>query len=279
MTWIPVKTDAEPEESRMLQAQLKGKLTRGEEDLEDLLTSNVFGSIKYIPPEEALLPLLASSRDGFGNAPIHVQQPVSSVDYSFWQWIQEPGCQGCEPDVIITIQLMGKQKIIILVEAKYLSDKSSESTEQGTPTDQLAREWDNLTYLAKREDATPILLYVTADLGYPKKSIESSLREYMQKRKREMSVFWISWRKLPTLFSDKEQEILKDLVKVLRRQGLTFFEGITKPDPIDFEWSFRTVVNWVWSSFDECTIHWEYRTGKTYNWQHKTEHVDWRFEK
>lgn len=263
----------------MLQAQLKGKLTRGEEDLEDLLTSNVFGSIKYIQPEEALLPLLASSRDGDGNVPIHVTQPISSVEYRFWQWIQEPGCQGCEPDVLIIIQLTGKQKIIVLVEAKYFSDKSSESTEQGTPTDQLAREWDNLTWLAKREEATPILLYVTADLGYPKKSIEDSLQEYVQKRQREMSVFWISWRKLPTLFSNTDKEILKDLVKVLRKQGLTFFEGITKPDPIDVEWSFGTMVDWDWSSFDECAIIWEYRTDKAYNWQQRTEPVEWRFEK
>ena len=33
-------------------AQLKGKLTRKEEDMEDLLVSNVFGSIKYLEPRE-----------------------------------------------------------------------------------------------------------------------------------------------------------------------------------------------------------------------------------
>jgi hypothetical protein len=78
---------------------------------------------------------------------------------------------------------MDNQKIIILVEAKYLSDKSSEANEEGAPLDQLAREWDNLTSLAHREKATSILLFVTADIGFPKKSIEDSRQEYAQKRK------------------------------------------------------------------------------------------------
>ena len=263
----------------MLQAQLRGKLYRSEEDLEDLLTSNVFGSMKYVPPEEALLPILASSRNGSGEAAVHGLQPESSAEYSFWPWLNEQGCEGSEPDVLITIRLADKQKIIVLVEAKYLSDKSSEANEQTVPTDQLAREWDNLTCLAKREKATPILLYVTADLGFPRKSIEDSCQEYVQKRKRNMNVHWISWRNLPDLFSDTKHEILKDLVKVLRRQGLTLFEGITKPDPIDVKWSFRKLDTWDWSSHKEYDIYWEYQKGKTHSWQYRTEPVKWRFEK
>jgi hypothetical protein len=42
----------------MLQAMLRGKLTRSEEGMEDLLTSNTFGVLKYLPPEAALLPFL-----------------------------------------------------------------------------------------------------------------------------------------------------------------------------------------------------------------------------
>jgi hypothetical protein len=261
----------------MLQAQLKGKLTRKEEDLEDLLTSNVFGSIKYVPPEEGLLPLLASSIDKDGNVPTHALQPISTVKYEFWPWIQEQKCEGCEPDVLITAQLLNDHKIIVLVEAKYLSEKSSEANERETPEDQLAREWDNLTCLADREKATSILLYVTADIGYPKKSLEESRQEYRQKRKKDMSVFWISWRKLPKLFSDKKQDILSDLVEVLQRQGLTFYEGIADLRPIDIEWSFKAVVNWDWSSYVEYSTFWKYQASKTYNWQCKIEPAEWRF--
>jgi hypothetical protein len=261
----------------MLQAQLRGKLTRREEDLEDLLTSNVFGSIKYIPYEDGLLPLLYSCINDNGDAPIHALQPISLVDYEFWPWLQEANCEGCEPDVLITIQFINGQKMLILVEAKYLSDKSSEANEAEAPKDQLAREWDNLTSLAHRKKATQILLYVTADIGYPKKSIKDSCQEYMQKRKKDMRVFWISWRKLPNLFANKREDILSDLVEVLKRQGLTFFQGIPKLDLIDIKWSFWVIANWNWSSYRKYSIYWAYQVIKTYNWQYKIEPIEWRF--
>jgi len=43
----------------MLQALLRGKLSRREEDLENLFTSNIFGLIKYLEPEQGILPVLA----------------------------------------------------------------------------------------------------------------------------------------------------------------------------------------------------------------------------
>jgi hypothetical protein len=263
----------------MLQAQLRGKLTRKEEDLEDLLTSNVFGSMKYVPPEEGLLPLLASSSDSDGKAPVQSLQPISNVEYHFWPWIQEPKCQGCEPDVLITIRFMNNRKIVILVESKYRSGKSSGPSEEGAPMDQLAREWDNLIRLAEQENATPILLYVTDDIGYPKKSIEDSQQEYLQKRKKDIKVFWISWRKLPTLFSDKKQSILSDLVEVLRRQRLTFYEGTRRVEPINVKWSFKAMINWNWSSYRECNINWKYQVRKNYIWTYRIETAKWRFGK
>jgi hypothetical protein len=53
----------------------------------------------------------------------------------------------------------------LLVEAKYLSDKSSEEDAGIAPQDQLAREYDNLERKAKQENATPIFMYVTADMA------------------------------------------------------------------------------------------------------------------
>ncbi len=47
----------------MLQAMIHGKLTREEEGLEDLLTSNTFGLMKYLPPEAVLLPFLSLANE------------------------------------------------------------------------------------------------------------------------------------------------------------------------------------------------------------------------
>lgn len=261
----------------MLQAQLKGKLTRTEENLEDLLTSNVFGSIKYISPNEGLWPLLISSEDSNGEAPVDLVHLISGAEYEFWPWIQEPCCEGCEPDVVINVRLMNGEKIIVFVEAKYLSDKSSLAGEGGAPKDQLAREWDNLKCRADREKATPILLYVTADVSYPKQSIEDSRQEYLRKRNGDINVFWISWRKLPRLFMGKGLEILNDLVNVLKRQRLIFFEGITMPEQVDIKWSFKGEVNWDWSVYGESLVCWTYQVNKIYNWQIRIEPFTWRF--
>jgi hypothetical protein len=263
----------------VLQAQLRGKLTRKEEDLEDLLTSNVFGSAKYVPSEEALLPILATSIDINGNAPHIPVGAVSSVEYQFWPWVQEQSCKGCEPDVLVRIQFSNGKKMTTFIEAKYRSDKSSEATEAGSPTDQLAREWDNLARLADRENAIPFLLYITADMDLPNDSIAASRQEYVRKQKKDMNIFWISWRKLPNLLSSSRHQILKDLVEVLRRQELIFFEGIPKPEPADIEWTFKAETHWNWSTFRECLIEWTFELNEIYNWNYVVEAIKWGFNK
>jgi hypothetical protein len=247
----------------MLQAQLEGKLTRREEEMEDLLTSNVFGSLKYVQPEEGLLPLLSSSEDIDGNAPIDFFQTISDARYKFWPKIKESGCNGCEPDVLITIRLSDGQKILLLVEAKYLSDKSSKADSGEKPMDQLAREWDNLKKRAQRKKANPILLYITADISYPKDCIEDSNKEFTDKRSECMKVFWISWRRITNLFHNAKQDsILSDLVKLLKKQGLTFFEGITNIKPVNIKWSFRNIINWNWLLYEEYHIEWKFKINK-----------------
>jgi hypothetical protein len=268
----------------MLQAQLRGKLTREEEDMEDLLTSNVFGSISYMAPEEGLLPLLSNSQDRDGNSPVINLNNVSKIEYLFWPWIEEKGCKGCEPDVFIKILFTTGKKIMIFVEAKYFSKKSSEASDhEEAPFDQLAREWDNLQELSRRERAEPIFIYITADLSYPIDSLADSQRDYLKHRTKEMRMFWISWRKLPRIFSNRKQDnmkrdILSDLVDVLNRQGLTFFEGITLPVLTDSEWLFKASINWRWSSYREVYFSWKYRNSKNYNWKYQIESFDWRFK-
>lgn len=191
--------------------------------------------------------------------------------------LRELNCEECEPDVMITIQYVNGQRMLVLVEAKYLSDKSSEANDEEAPNDQLAREWGNLILKANREHAKPIILYATADFGYPRQSIEESRKEYMKKRNQNMSVFWLSWRKLPTIFDGQKQEILNDLIKVLKYQELTFFEGITKPESFEIKWLFEAIINWDWTLNREYSIRWEFKANKNYNWQLQSSSVKWRF--
>lgn len=243
----------------MLAAQLHGKLTRKEEDLEDLLTSNVFGSMQYIAPEDGLILLLSSAEIFDCSFPLKGLQISEAPKYEFWQWLQGHKCIGCEPDLLIHLKQDNDKKIIILVEAKYKSGKSSEADESEFLMDQLAREWCNLICFAKYSNAIPFLLYITADFSYPKKEIEDAQKEILRKGYNEMNICWISWRKLPKILPTQKHLILKDLVQVLQRQGLTFFEGILIPEDIgSIEWTFQTGLNLNWSLYIIFDIKWKF---------------------
>jgi hypothetical protein len=251
----------------MFDAQLKGKFTREEEDLEDLLTSNVFGAIKYVTYKEGLIPLLSEAERLDGNKPLQGLKDISKVEYQFWPFLEEEGCNPCEPDVLISITQSNGKQILILVEAKFKSGKSSEADLSDKPSDQLSKEWDNLIRHAKRKNSEPYLLYITADIGFPEKEINESISDYFFKKPGStIDILWLSWRKLPAIFHNSENEIIKDLVRLLRRQGLIFFEGFKISQVEDFNWQFQAgnvgypvsqplVITW---SFRPIDIKWKF---------------------
>jgi hypothetical protein len=250
----------------MFEAQLKGKLTREEEDLEDLLTSNVFGAIKYVHYIEGLMPLLSEAETGDGSKPLQGLNVIYKPEYQFWPSLKEEDCNPCEPDVLISITQSNGKQILILVEAKFKSGKSSEADLSDKPSDQLSKEWDNLKCLATKNNSDPYLLYITANIGFPEKEIKESISEYLKKRESTINILWLSWRKIPAIFHNTESEIIKDLVKLLRRQGLIFFEGFKINQVESFNWQFqagdlgyplseRLMITW---SFKPIDIKWKF---------------------
>ncbi len=242
----------------MLAAQLHNKLTRNEEDLEDLLTSNVFGSIKYVPQEYGLIPLLSAAEGLNDKNPFIYLPPISNIEYDFWQRLKEENCYACEPDVLIHIEHTTGTQTTILVEAKFKSGKSSEADDGDKPNDQLAREWDNLIAYTTKKKSNPYLLYITADFGHPMEDIEASKSDYFRTRGKEMEIFWLSWRKLPTIFHNSKYDILKDLVEVLRQQWLIFFEGVTGPENLS-------------------NVNWQFQNTACYDWTTNFSKIEWRF--
>lgn len=244
----------------MFAAQLYGKLTRREEDLEDLLTSNVFGTFKYISPENGLIPLLNNSQRLDGSYPFRELSQISNVEYKFWYGLNEENCKSCEPDVLIYITNSNGNQIIVLVEAKYKSGKSSMADDTDKPNDQLAREWDNLIVLAKELKANPYLLYVTADILFPTKDLEDAQFEFKKKRKDNMDIVWISWRKLPLIYYTGADIIVKDLIKILQRQWLIYFEGVESPEYLPkIDWKFQENSNQFDWTILNIRIRWDFR--------------------
>lgn len=248
----------------MIPALLHGKLSRQQENMEDILMSSVFGTLRYLPPEDGLFPFLRCARMPDGGAFDALDfESEAAVEYAFWPWLHErvPGghgnerCIPCEPDLLLKIRPADGRQIYILIEAKFRSGKSSDAGgNEVAPTDQLAREWDNLVARAHREDAEPHLIYLTADFSIPIEEIKASEREYLSKRPAgaAFSCGWLSWRHLERCIRHLNDQgvdnpCLRDLTRLCKRLDLRFYDGISTVAPETLRWRFQTapeIFNW-----------------------------------
>jgi hypothetical protein len=229
----------------MLAALLRGKLSREQENLEDLITSCVFGALRYMPIEHGLAKLLQFAAFEDGSPLLRSAGQLQCAKFSFWPWLLETECVGAEPDILIELVDSRGKKFLLLVEAKLWSDKSSSPDEGPKPNDQLAKEWDNLVALCQRSDAQPMMLYVTADTRVPIDAFSESRNEFASKRPQlartlPFSCAWLSWRHVARAFSRADGLIEADLVALVYRLGLTFFGGFTAITPPSDTWSFRS---------------------------------------
>lgn len=225
-------------------ALIKGKLSREQENMEDILTSNIFGTLQYLLPSQGLLPFLAQAAYTT-NYPLENIKEAVDVTYDFWPHLNEPGCNPCEPDVLIRLTTPHGEKYIILIEAKYLSGKSSERDEKEHPNDQLAREYDNLGLLAEKEKRIPIFIYLTAGIGIPEDEINVSKEEIFKKRNINADIYWLSWRHFLPVIENSNESMLKHLAQVMKKLNLIFFSGFSPIDSnISVSWCFSRNFNW-----------------------------------
>lgn len=225
--------------------------------MEDLLTGNVFGLWRYVPASLGLGNILRAARRADGTR-LAVAEEFTLQCLEFWPWLQVGAHRGIEPDVLLRLRDTSDRVSIILVEAKFHSGKSSLKTPDGPPNDQLAKQMVNLRLLAKRESADSYaLVYLTADMGFPSRSIRESIEELDAKTQdgSEESFFWTNWRAIRsefTRFTDSrsttgvEENLVKDVIAVLDHLGLSDFTGI-KTGFLDIskpKWAIRISFDW-----------------------------------
>ena len=229
----------------MTVAEIRGKISEAgtnlSERMEDLLTSDIFGCMRYLPAKKALIPFLRTAYSLHGNT-LTMPGEIVRVHYSFWPRLKLVGRRHCEPDVLLGLETKENHVHLVLVEAKYYSGLSSEEDERPEPNDQLARELDNLDAVScatlgwrtHLEIASRELLFVTQDMGIPRDLLIQSLAEYAHKRKRDGDIFWTSWRFLPSILErslEKEsisenRAVLEDMLALLLRKELIMFGGV-----------------------------------------------------
>lgn len=233
-------------------AELHGKISSSgrnlHDQMEDLLTSDVFSACKYLRPSKLLLPFLSTAISlDHAKAADLLPKEAAQTTFHFW-----PRLDHGEPDLVIVIKDLEGQTHLAIVEAKYLSGKSSTALEEeelevaAAPSDQLAAEYEDLLTL---ENQLPIgvnkiksrsLIYITAHRSIPVKSIAESMREIERFHPSLPAgpIYWTNWFALVPLLTQPqacevwETPIMEDLHALMIRKGFVKFDGFGIVEPL-----------------------------------------------
>jgi hypothetical protein len=261
-------------------AELHGKLApdSAHERMEDLLTSDVFGTMKYAGWEYGFLDWLLKAEP----APIEpVPPPISTwfsldtiidVEFSFWPKLKN----GREPDLALLFQFDTEDPLLVLIEAKYFSGTSDwEEADSVVATEltgnQIADQVLGLRSMSEKEclewfqsstnvgePAAPrglrrIHLFVTMHTNLPTYSYELSTRKLVGPW--PIPAYWLPWTSLAECLEkylphpDKGRAaLLDDLCKLLGRKELTPFHGFNM-DPLQLDNATPSFWREQWWSF------------------------------
>jgi hypothetical protein len=245
-------------------AELHGKLATDSpsgvhERMEDLLTSDVFGTMKYAGYQHGFLDWLLKAKP----APIQPSPPkiegyfshgrITRVEYRFWPKLKNKR----EPDLALLFCFDSESALLILIEAKYFSgtsdwDVDEETNPYGITGSQIADQVRGLDEMSKEEvlqwfessnaiqdadlkEIQKIHLFITMHTLLPSSDYESSTKQFAGSW--PVDSYWVSWTSLagclrPHLRQPAQgiAELLKDLYALLSRKDLIPFRGF-KMDP------------------------------------------------
>lgn len=229
----------------LIQAVLAGK-SCGYEYTEDILTSIIFGTLKYLRPDQILIPFIESAflynekRTTLGqmlNSEGIELRCYHEIEYVFWPRNNIYG----EPDIILLFKnhIHGLDDYLLVVEAKFKSGKSG--TEEN---DQLVRYYDAIINDIENFSEPCVsgfkgkkghIVYLTEAEAYSDISASSKLLANKYDKIKDQ-LFHLRWHQLYKTFEtmkefcpSTEKAIVDDLMKYLEKLGLRDFSGISFP--------------------------------------------------
>lgn len=244
----------------MIPAVLNGKSANTEYS-EDMLTSTVFGTLRYLLPVNAIIPFIESAFL-YDNIRTELWQILVSegidlrcykqVEYIFWARHPNFG----EPDLMLlfTDNIHGCEDFLLPIEVKFKSGKSGIGE-----YDQLKRYYTalnediisfNESAVSNYKNKCKYVVYLTehdaiSDIEESKKQIIKSSGEFSGQ------ILHLRWHQLfkvlesmQDVYSFTEQTIADDLMNFLEKLGLRDFSGFSLPDD-----SIRETVSFPYPVF------------------------------
>jgi len=218
-------------------AELHGKLNPERpagvyERMEDLLTSDVFGTMKYVGWHYGFMNWLraATSPDGksYASDVLPADDNIEHVHFEFWPLLRN----NREPDLLIRIKPLSGAIIQVMIEAKYFSGASDiaiaiEDTTPDRSGNQIA---DQVNCFPNPQDEfmQNAHIYITADDSCPLTTYDRAAEHIIRE---EVPLFWLNWQSLKVYLQDLpmedigRQEMISDLIKLLVRKDLIPFHG------------------------------------------------------
>jgi hypothetical protein len=238
-------------------AEIHGKLIPSRtfhERAEDLLTADVFGTMKYAGWRCGFMDWLRSAEAAFQDcrpdSALPANEVIKEIEYRFWPTLGN----GFEPDLLLTIRKKTGGAVLVMVEAKYESGPSdrpdaSDDGETVEPQEdsQLANQILGFpTHILEGQRSAVVgrvHIYLTAHYYKPMDVFEKA-RACLKGQRTRVGMFWLSWRSLADELrrhlhkeetpKETARPMLADLVKLLDYKGLVPYEGFG-PYPVP-EW-------------------------------------------
>ncbi|NYV66541.1 hypothetical protein HYI36_14840 [Bacillus sp. Gen3] len=270
-------------------AELHGKLSPYER-MEDLLTSDVFSTFKYLEPDNGLVPFLKKAISFIDKTHPKFLLDIKEANYVFWPKTTH---LNREPDVLIVLTKKDKSTISILIEAKYTSGKSNliREKEEGVGKLNLDHlDGDQLAELYKelqegnihienqktrdkfiKSEGNRYLFYVTSHYDLPKQDIDETLKILKKKsygNQKYKEFYWVNWMcildsidevngKETWAYAPPNRLLLSDLKDLLLKKELVPFYGFsnlqvnfTTPDVFFWREEFQNRENLLFWSID-----------------------------
>lgn len=225
-------------------AELHGKLAPKRpgghfERMEDLLTSDVFGTMKYAGWDCGFLDWIRFAQDPWdpekkADKYIPSDNDILFIDYLFWPTLKK----GREPDLLMVIHNRVGDITLLMIEAKYLSGPSNyeienEYTIADSTGDQIADQINDFSMPAKNVNEekikTRVHIYLTAHYACPTETFFDSRKKITRY---DVKYFWLNWQSLfehikpeVNVAGSREKLFLEDLLALLKRKDLIPFTG------------------------------------------------------
>jgi len=222
-------------------AELHGKLNpdrpNGAHDrMEDLLTSDVFGTMKYAGWQYGFMNWLRSAQSPYEKSHAGDVLPsddiIRNVHFEFWPQLQN----NREPDLLIGFETVTGDIVQLMIEAKYFSGASDieMDIDNRTPERSGNQIADQVNGFPNRfpnvlnKVIQNVHMYVTADDSCPLQTYENAADHIINK---EIPLFWINWQSLSFFLKNIQTEdqgrmsMINDLLKLMQRKNLIPFEG------------------------------------------------------